>query len=61
MLTNQPQLTLGQIPQGISAQVGPQASPAPGIMNAPQQNPMTTASNYDANQMSYQYMHPAHR
>lgn len=56
MLNTQPQLSLGQIPQGIVAQVGAQVTPnsSTGIP-VPQTATTMSATGYDPSQIPYQY------
>jgi hypothetical protein len=61
MLNTQPQLSLGQIPQGIAAQVGPQATTTTTAgMSLPQNATAAAATlptaGYDPNQQIYQYL-----
>jgi hypothetical protein len=61
MLNTQPQLSLGQIPQGIAAQVGPQAASTTTLgISAPQNVAAAaatfTTAGYDPNQQAYQYL-----
>jgi len=59
MLNTQPQLSLGQIPRGIVAQVGPQVTSTSSTgVQIPQTATTMSVTGYDSSRMAYQYTQP---